>query len=107
HMQWRIKVALLGLVGCPLAGCAVTVPEAAETPARPEAHRMVVPQYTAGGELGRPVGYETWFCVGASIGLSYSEGSEAGGPGVFHNVYMQPEAHEEYARTGVFPEKTM
>lgn len=106
-MQWFIRVALLALGGCPVVGCAVSGPRTPEAPPMPEARRMVVPRYTTGGELVRPVGYETWVFVGASIGLSYSEGSKSEGPGVFHNVYMQTEAYEQYARTGEFPEKTM
>jgi len=68
---------------------------------------MPVPQYTAQGELLRPRGYEGWVFVGASIGLGYSEGSRSDGPGEFHNIFTQPEAYGEYARTGRFPEKTM
>ena len=73
---------------------------------------MALPGYNAQGELLRPAGYERWAFAGASIGLGYSEGAksaatESESPGVFHNVYLQPEAFEEYARTGRFPEKTM
>ena len=66
------------------------------------------PKYTEDGKLIRPGGYETWIFVGASIGLGYSESSNPStGPGVFHNVYTQHEAYEEFGRTGSFPEKTL
>ena len=47
--------------------------------------------------------------VGASTGLSYNEpqtGAAASGPGMFHNVYMQPWAYREFLRSAVFPEGT-
>ena len=45
------------------------------------------PRYTAGGELRRPVGYEEWVFVGASLGLSYSEHARPSGSDTFHHVY--------------------
>lgn len=68
---------------------------------------LTVPRYTAEGALIRPEGWASWVFVGASIGLSYSEDQGHDPPRLFHNVYMQPAAYEHYARTGVFPEKTM
>jgi hypothetical protein len=75
-----------------------------DAPAKPP---MAEPRYGAGGELLRPEGYERWILAGASIGLGYSEGAKSEGPGVFHNVYMQPEAYAEYRGSGRFPEKTI
>lgn len=72
---------------------------------------MTVPRYAETGELLRPTGVEKWVFVGASVGLGYREESEEarkdGGPGLIHNVRMQPEAYAHYAKTGEFPEKTM
>jgi hypothetical protein len=68
---------------------------------------MALPRYTADKNLVMPEGYHNWVFVGASIGLSYSEESRGAGPGLFHNVYTQPEAYAEYLRTGKFPEKSM
>ncbi len=49
--------------------------------------------------------------VGASLGLSYSEGGAAemagAGPGMFQNVYMQPWAYRRFLETGEFAEETM
>jgi len=67
----------------------------------------VVPQYDEDGALLRPEGFHSWVFVGASIGLSYAKNSDYSGPGMFHNVYTQPEAYREFLRTGKFPEKTM
>ena len=98
-MQSFLKLALLAL-----AGCRAPVVEAPAVHGRRPA---VVPQYTQGGELLRPVGYESWVFAGASLGLSYSEGLRHEGPGEFHNVFLEPTAFEQYQRTGHFPDKTM
>jgi hypothetical protein len=68
---------------------------------------MTVPLYTAEGRLVRPEGYARWVLAGASLGLGYSRTAEKEGPGNFHNVYLQPQAYDHYARTGQFPEKTV
>gem|GEM_PF-806058 len=67
----------------------------------------IVPQYDKEGALIRPKDFYTWVFVGSSIGLSYSKNSDPSGPGMFHNVYTQPEAYCEFLKTGKFPEKTM
>ncbi len=94
-----------------IAIAAVLVAAARQAPgegAAPSLEGMAMPAYTAGGELVRPEGYRTWVFVGASLGLSYSEGAEEReGPGVFTNVYIQPEAYRHFMATGEFPEGTM
>jgi Cytochrome P460 len=67
----------------------------------------VVPQYDKDGALLRPKDFYTWVFVGSSIGLSYAKNSDMSGPGMFHNVYTQPEAYREFLKTGKFPEKTI
>ena len=69
--------------------------------------KMAVPQYDADGKLLKPEGYQNWVFVGASLGLSYTEEVRREGPGLFHHVYIQPEAYEQYVAEGTFPEKTM
>jgi hypothetical protein len=72
------------------------------------ARPMATPQYDEKGALLRPTGYERWVFVGASLGLRYDKDDQhSDGPGVFLNVYTQPEAYDEYARTGYFPDKTI
>jgi hypothetical protein len=74
----------------------------------PSLDGMATPTYTADGDLIRPEDYRTWIFVGASLGLSYSEGAaEREGPGAFTNVYIQPEAYRYFMETGKFPEGTM
>jgi hypothetical protein len=65
------------------------------------------PAYDAKGALLRPQGYRKWVFVGASLGLSYSGGAAADGPGEFHHVYLRPESYDAFRRTGRFPEKTV
>lgn len=77
------------------------------TPRAPEAAPAVVPQYDKSGALLVPKDFHTWMFVGSSIGLSYSKDSDPYGPGMFHNVYTQPEAYREFMKTGKFPEKTI
>lgn len=87
---------LIGLIGLNLVGSP-----------QPKTERMAVPVYDQEGLLLRPIGFEKWMFVGASLGLSYSEESERNEPGRFHNVYIQPEAYQHFLKTGEFPEKTM
>lgn len=68
---------------------------------------MVRPAYAEDGNLIRPEAYRTWVFVGASIGLSYFGNEPARDPGLFHHVYIQPQAYKHYIDTGNFPEKTM
>ena len=76
------------------------------------------PQYNDKGELKRPMDFRTWVFVGANIGLQYRKEAPATTErekerhkdakiGDFHNVYINPEAYEHYARTGKFPDKTL
>lgn len=69
---------------------------------------MTVPAYDGAGNVVPPEGYRTWVFVGTSLGLRYEgEGASPEGPGSFHNVYIQPEAYDQFIKTGVFPEKTI
>jgi hypothetical protein len=66
-----------------------------------------VPDYDATGALLRPEGYREWVFVGASLGLSYAEGTRDDGPGTFHHTYLRPESYHAFRRTGRFPERTV
>jgi hypothetical protein len=70
--------------------------------------KMSVPKYDGAGNVVRPEGYRKWVFVGTSLGLRYmSDGGTDQGPGSFHNIYIQPEAYDEFLKTGAFPEKTI
>lgn len=68
--------------------------------------KMPEPRYNASGELLMPEGYREWMFVGANLDMGYSEG----GPppnSMFHNIYIQRQAYQQYVKTGKFPDKTM
>ncbi|MBL9125538.1 MAG: cytochrome P460 family protein, partial [Planctomycetaceae bacterium] len=105
------KFALLTM----FAMCAVVAVSTLADEPQPQADaqpaQMAQPEYNEAGALLRPEGYERWTLVGTSVGLDYSKDKEqdAGGEklGIFHNVYMQPEAFDHYVATGEFPEQTV
>lgn len=105
----------LAFMGIILASCALFGAEAAQPQsdgsdnAEHLSESMELPRYDKHGALLRPVDYDDWTFVGASLGLRYEVNDEhhGEGPGLFLNVFMQPEAFREYARTGYFPDKTM
>ena len=63
-------------------------------------------RYAADGRLLRPAGVDRWVLVGASLGQGYTDATD-GGPGMFHRVYLEPSAYEQFLTTGRFPEGTM
>ncbi len=99
-----MHIILVALLAAVVAGTAACGHKASSEPAAPEA---VGPRYAEDGALMRPKDFRSWVFVGASTGLSYSEETGREGPGMFHNVYLHPQAYAHYARTGMFPEKTM
>ena len=55
--------------------------------------------------LLRPQNYRQWIFVGSSLGLSYAQnpsGAQAGGAQLYHNVYINPMAYREFAKTESF-----
>lgn len=74
---------------------------------------MAQPEFDDRGRLLTPEGYERWTLVGTSIGLDYTPGAgeqpDAVKPeaGIFHNVYLQPEAFDHYVDTGNFPRNSI
>lgn len=99
------SLAFLILTAIAVFGLAPSRP--AGTPAQAGTVPAVTPQYDKDGALIRPKDFYAWVFVGSSIGLSYSKDSDPYGPGMFHNVYTQPEAYREFLKTGKFPEKTI
>lgn len=103
----RVVVAslMLGLVACALVAAN---PDADKKPAE-TLKGMALPEYDQDGRLHRPIGFEKWVVVGTSIGLGYSDGdgNDPTNPGMFHNVYLQPEAFDHFVNTGKFPEQSV
>ena len=66
--------------------------------------KMFTPQYAGGDQLLRPEGYRDWKFVGSNVGMGYNE--EGPRRPTFHNIFIQPEAYQQFAATGKFPDKT-
>jgi hypothetical protein len=76
------------------------------------------PRYAADGKLEPPEGYRTWVFVGSDLSPRYRDDLDDAtprerkrhaepGPGAFHNIYINREAYDEYARTRKFPDPTI
>jgi len=89
----------------------LTIPETAS-------QRTKAPEYDEKGNLKQPTDYRRWVFVGSNIGLQYSKDlaettrrekdrQQGAKSGDFHNVYINPEAYEQYLKTGKFPDRTV
>jgi hypothetical protein len=65
-----------------------------------------VPQFTADGQLQRPVNYRDWVYLTSGLDMSYS--SEASPDHhMFDNVFVNPQAYRSFLQTGTWPDGTM
>lgn len=62
--------------------------------------------FNAQGELQPPIGYRKWIHVGTPLTPNDMNGGKAPFP-EFHAVYMNPEAFDDYDKTGEFPDGTV
>jgi hypothetical protein len=62
------------------------------------------PRYTNDGQLQRPASTREWIYLSSGLGMTY-EGEKAGTN--FTNVFAEPSAYREFAKTGKWPEGTM
>ena len=63
------------------------------------------PQYTSDGHLVLPKDYRQWVFLSSGIGMTYS-----GTPGEnppFENVFVNAAAHQEFLKTGKWPDNTI
>ncbi len=63
------------------------------------------PQYSNGTHLVLPKDYRQWVFLSSGIGMTYS-----GTPGEnppFENVFVNAAAHQEFLKTGTWPDKTI
>jgi Cytochrome P460 len=96
-----------------LAAIAIFASIALATTVRSQSN--TTPQYTPGGELVTPSGFETWVFVGSNLGLAYkhelpvttAKESAQADARVFHNIYINPEAYAYFKEKHEFPELTM
>ena len=107
HRYWSYAAALLTLVA--VAAWTIRAWESAANaspPAQsPAATTGVMPQYDKTGALLLPEDYRRWVMVGASLGLSYSDGPAT--HDMFAHTLMEPTAYRHFVETGTFREGTM
>lgn len=72
------------------------------------AEPMAKPRFDSTGKMLRPEGYRRWVFLGANYGMGYSEGdtltSQTPRNPTFHNIYIQPQAYEQFVKTGSYPD---
>jgi hypothetical protein len=95
---WR-RAGIVGLIGA--AAFVISAPPATTQSSNP-------PQYDSDGKLLRPVGFETWVFVGSNLGLTY-KGEPKPKPDAeqYHNVFMKPQAYQEFVRDQKFTDRTV
>lgn len=64
------------------------------------------PSWTKTGELILPENYHAWIFLGSPLTPNALNNGKAGFP-EYHNVYIQPQAYEEFLKTGQFPDGTI
>jgi Cytochrome P460 len=73
--------------------------------------KMVKPRFDDSGRMIRPEGYRRWIFLGANYGMGYAPGetltTQKPKNPTFHNIYVQPEAFDHFAKTGEYPEGAM
>jgi hypothetical protein len=100
---------ILGFLGA-AALLALTLRAAPGLQAPANQPKLAGAQFTADGELQRPVGYRNWRFVTSGLGMSYGPAARAAaltGQEMFDNVFVQPAAYDAFLRDGVWPEGTM
>jgi hypothetical protein len=64
------------------------------------------PEFTAEGQLKLPENYRRWIYLSSGFDMGYNPGMQMGHH-IFDNVFVNPEAYEEFLKTGAWPDKTM
>ena len=89
---------------CPiLAVLALTV---ADAPRASFAQTNTALNYSADGRLDFPKDYRNWVYLSSGMNMSYAA-SAATRPSRFENVFVNPEAHSAFLKTGTWPDKTV
>jgi hypothetical protein len=66
------------------------------------------PRYTNGTSLIRPANYREWPFLGSSLGLAYTQLSDAAKAAPpFANVFVNPSSYRSFMQTGKWPDGTM
>jgi hypothetical protein len=97
--------------GTAIISCMIGAPSFAQSGATapgttPPVLQCYPPQYTQSGALLLPTNYRDWIFVGSPLTPNALNDGHADFP-EYHNVYIEPCAHEAYKKTGVFPDGTI
>lgn len=67
------------------------------------------PQYTADGQLIKPVDYREWVFLSSGIGMTYGPlaSEDRKDNPFFDNVFASPAAYKGFLATGIWPDKTV
>ena len=80
----------------------------ASTPAVKADPATAGPQFNERGELVRPEDYRSWVFLNTAIGLTYGPNRPPpGAPQAFTSVFVNPKAHAEFQKTGLWPDGTI
>jgi hypothetical protein len=63
--------------------------------------------YLPDGKMKFPAGYREWIFLSSGLDMSYGKKSAIPGHSMFDNVFVDPEAYREFARTGTWPDHTI
>lgn len=99
-----LAVISIASVAMPFSSKSLYRTEAA-TPERTVAANLPL-SFTDSGQLLQPSGYRRWVYVGAPLTPNDMNNGKAAFP-EFHSVYINPEALDEYEKTGIFPDGTV
>lgn len=80
--------------------------KASAAPAKSDKSKTSSVQFNASGELVKPTGYRKWTYVGTPLTPNDMNDGKAPFP-EFHNVYMNPDAYNQFEKTGEFPDGTV
>jgi len=64
------------------------------------------PRYTQDGKLEFPADYRRWVYLSSGMDMSYRKNTNMN-HSMFDNVFVNPEAFDEFQKTGTWPDKTM
>jgi hypothetical protein len=79
----------------------------AYVPSQHAADAPNAPRYTKDGKLIKPANYREWVYLSSGLGMNYRPAQNGGtAPGMFTNVFVNPESYHEFMRTGKWPDKT-
>lgn len=107
----RTSSQLSAVVGVVVFAAGTSVLLGRRAPERLQVPSGDLPHFTASGKLQRPLDWQSWVMVGASLGLTYDSTRPApvagASPRTFHTIFVQPWAYRHVQETGEFAENTM